>query len=107
MAPHSLDDLKKGFSLLESQVSSRKNELLARLAQKQSVAPEDESWLDNEANLIDEQLALDNLAKASDYNAALEQLTEPQRAAVGRMLSMVEGSKVVGGKRKRVSCHCL
>ncbi len=92
--------LRQGLAALEHQILSRKVALQARLAQKKLLSPEDEAWLDNTANLVDERFVINLLAKALDYNAALEQLSPQHKEAVNRVLKLVEAPSG-GQKRKR------
>ncbi|OAX33548.1 hypothetical protein K503DRAFT_786421 [Rhizopogon vinicolor AM-OR11-026] len=97
-----LDVLKKGLKVLKNQVKVRKETLQAQLAARKSISSQDESWLDHDANLVDEQQALEVLEDASDYVRGFERLDEAQKGAV-RNLREAAGDlgKVVGSKRKR------
>ena len=66
-----LDVLRKGLRILQTQVKVRKKEIQAQLAEKRSISSQEEKWLDNEANLMDEQQVLEALKKASDYERSL------------------------------------
>ena len=66
MALKPLDVLKKGLKLLQHRVKAKREEIQARLADKKSISSQEEKWLDNEANLVDEQQVLDTLEKASE-----------------------------------------
>ncbi|RPD82937.1 hypothetical protein L226DRAFT_529056 [Lentinus tigrinus ALCF2SS1-7] len=74
-----LTELRKALSLLEKQVASRKACLEASLAKKETLTPEDEAWLDHDANLVDERYALDVLSCAPNHDAALAELTLEQK----------------------------
>jgi hypothetical protein len=50
-----LDVLKKGLSKVTQSLKVRKDELNAKLAQKESISSSDEHWLDHEGNIIDDQ----------------------------------------------------
>jgi hypothetical protein len=106
MALKALDVLRNGLKKLEKQIGTRKKELETRLAEKKSISSQDEKWLDQEANLVDERQVLDALEKASDYERGLDRLDDKQKGLV-RKLREVAGdlAKVVGKKRKR-ACSC-
>ncbi|KAJ7831605.1 hypothetical protein B0H14DRAFT_3713286 [Mycena olivaceomarginata] len=55
MAPSPLEALKQGYEKLKKQVGRRKKALEDRLANKERIPDDDGEWLDNEANLVDEQ----------------------------------------------------
>lgn len=107
MTPKPIELLKKGLTILKNRVATRKASLLARLADSKSITSEDGRWLDGEANLVDEDVAIDKLAKASDFESTLSELSEPQQAAVARLRKIGEEAEGQGvtlsGKRKRTS----
>jgi hypothetical protein len=103
MALDSLDILKKGLKTLSEQVKARKVKLEAQLAEGNPISPEEEQWLDWEANLVDEERVLDSLEKASDYERAFESLDEGQKGTVKRLQQAAGAAKgIPGKKRKRV-----
>jgi hypothetical protein len=103
MAIKPLDILKKGLKTLRNQVKTKKEKLEARLAEKKSISSQDERWLDHDANLVDEQLVLEALENASDYERGLEQLDEEQKSVVRRLREVAgDLAKMVGKKRKRM-----
>ena len=93
MASHGLDSLREAFRRLESRTAARRKHLEARLAARQTISVEDEQWLDNEANLVEERHALDILTGASDVETGMRLLTENQKAAMKQLWDQpVEGS---------------
>jgi SOS response regulatory protein OraA/RecX len=80
-----LEVLKKGLKLLQKQVKTRKDKLQAQLAEKKTISPQDEEWLDQDANLVNEQKLLDDLEKASDYERGLDRLDKGQKTIVRRL----------------------
>jgi hypothetical protein len=102
MPPKPLEILKKGLGVLQSQFKSKKEQLQARLAEQKSISSQDERWLDNEANLVDEQQVLEVLEKASDYERGFGRLDNAQKGVV-RKLQEAAGDiiKAVEKKRKR------
>lgn len=77
-----LEVLKKGLKILQDQVKAKKEKLQAQLHVKKSISSLDENWLDNEANLVDEQQVLDTLENASDYERGCERLDETQKGVI-------------------------
>jgi hypothetical protein len=80
-----VDILRKGLLNLRKSVEERKTELQSRLADRRSISSEDERWLDGDANLVDEEQALHQLERASDYENSLSKLESPLRNAVDRL----------------------
>ena len=74
MALKPLEVLKKGLKVLKNQVKAQKETLQAQLAAKNSISPQDESWLDHDANFVDEEQVLEVLEDASDYERGFERL---------------------------------
>ena len=96
-----LDILKKGFSKFTTTIKARKDELNTKLARKETISSLDEHWLDNEANPVDEQCALDTLESASDYEQGVEQLDENGKAIVKKLREWAgDLPKEAGWKRK-------
>ncbi len=107
----SLELLKKGLSVLESQVKERSGRLKALLAANKPISSEDEQWLDCEANLVDELQVVEVLEQATDYQKALETLNDMQKSIVMKLREAGgEFPKLAGKKRKRVcpsfDCDC-
>jgi hypothetical protein len=80
-----LDILRKGLKSLENEVKAKRDHLLARLADQKSITSSEEHWLDNDANLIDEELILDALEKASDYEMGIARLDEKGKGIVTKL----------------------
>jgi hypothetical protein len=51
MSRKPLEVLKTGVSQLKAQIKTQKDELLAKLSNCEQISSDDETWLDNEANL--------------------------------------------------------
>ncbi|KAF7347008.1 DDE-domain-containing protein [Mycena venus] len=108
MAPTPLEVLKKGFTTLKSHVNKRKKALEDRLRRNERIDDADAEWLDDQANLVDEQRALQDLENASDYERGVSRLSSAGEAAVRRMTEFAQGIKtsvpaikVIGAKRKK------
>ena len=61
MSENPIQVLQKGLRKLKDSVKSRKNNLLTRLNRKEKISDEDEEWLDNTGNLVDEECVVDLL----------------------------------------------
>ena len=59
MSKNPLDMLKKGLSKLKDSIKERKGNLLACLNRKEKISDEDEEWLDNASNVVDEEAVVD------------------------------------------------
>jgi len=104
MTPKPLDVLKKGLKLLQCRFKARREKIQAQLAEKKPISPQDEEWLDGEANLTDEQQILEALEEASDYEEAFGRLNEVQKGVVKKLQEVAAGlTKTAGKKRKRES----
>ena len=62
-----LDILKKGLAKLTASVRAWKDTLKAKLAKREPISLSEELWLNNEANIVDEECVLEALESASDY----------------------------------------
>ena len=104
MALKALDVLKKGLNTLEKQFKTRKEKLLATLAEKKRISPQDEEWLNDEANLVNEWRVIDALESASDYERGFQRLDDAQKGLVHKLREIAgDVAKVVGKKQKRAS----
>ena len=101
MSQKPLELLKSGLVKLKKQVATHKNDLLSRLAKKEDVSTEDEQWLDHKANLVDEEIIVDLLENASDYEHGLEWLNSQQKTLVEKIKDLAKGIKVQSKKRSR------
>ena len=101
-----LDILKKGLDKYSKNIKHRKDEINAKLAQRETISSSNEQWLDNEGNIINEQCVMDALEFASDYEMAVGQLDEVGKAVVQRLREWAgDLPKVAGNKRKCKSLY--
>jgi chaperonin cofactor prefoldin len=110
MSENPLHVLRKGLVKLHDSIKGRKDNLLACLNRKEKISDEDEQWLDNAGNLVDEEIVVDLLDNASDYEHGLTRLTSQQKALVEKLKELGEVNKAMlpGKKRKHTCCHiCL
>jgi hypothetical protein len=77
--------LKKGLSKLEKCIDGKRRNIAARIARKEKIMEEEEQWLDNEGNVVDETLVVEKMERASDYECALEGLDTKEKAIVERL----------------------
>ena len=105
MAKKPLDVLKSGLRKLQSQFQQKRDNLLARLARKEKLSPEEEEWLDHEANLVDEEALVDTLDKASDYERKLSMLDMNKQSLVQKLMGYgvekADVNRIPGKKRAR------
>ncbi|KAK0477074.1 hypothetical protein IW261DRAFT_1421279 [Armillaria novae-zelandiae] len=101
MSKKPLDVLKNGLAKLEEQVKAWKNDILDCLANKQPVCDDDEHWLDNEANLVEEVMILDLLDQASDYERGVKHLNSQQKSLVEKLKGLGSGIKNLVSSKKR------
>ena len=94
-----LDILKNAFSKLKKSTETRRKALLARLSKKEKLSVNDETWLDNTGNLVDEECIIEALDAASDFERGVERLSDNGKAALSR-LRQAAGDNV-SKKRKR------
>ena len=99
MAPSPLEALKQGYEKLKKQFGHRKKVLEECLANQEWIPDDAEEWLDNEANLVDEQRVLEDLEAASDYEHGVSRLDMKRKAAWARMQELAGGCEGI--------CHCL
>jgi hypothetical protein len=100
MSKNPLHVLKKGLAKLTDSIKARKDNLLARINGKERISDEDEEWLDNAGNLVDEEAVVDLLENASDYEHGLTQLTSQQKSLVDKLKELGGEVKQAGNKRK-------
>lgn len=110
MSKNPLHTLRKGLAKLKDSVEARRDNLLACLNRKERISDEDEEWLDNAGNLVDEEAIVDLLERASDYQTGFAQLTLQQKSLVKKLKELSgdihEAVLPPAIKRKRKSkCH--
>ena len=101
MSKKTLKLLKAGLVKLKKQVATHKNVLISRLAKKEDIPDEDEQWLDHEANLVDEEIIVDLLKNASDYERGLERLNSQQKTLVEKIADLAGGIKDLQNKKRK------
>ena len=89
-------NLRKQYSL-----QVRKDELNGKLAWKETISSSDEHWLDNKANIIDEQQILEALESASDYERGFEKLDDKGKAIVKKLRQWGGDLVKVTGKKQK------
>jgi hypothetical protein len=75
-----LDILKKGLKKLQEHTEKRKNDILAKQKSTADLTPEEEHFLDHEANLVDEDRVVQELDDVSDYEQGVERLNEKDKS---------------------------
>jgi hypothetical protein len=103
-----LDSLKKGLTALKKQVNERHNQIVSCISAGKPISAEEEEWLDNGGNLVEEVYVIDTLKKALDYERAYNGLEDRYKAAALQLLKLANGgAQVAGKKRKRSSVIVL
>jgi hypothetical protein len=87
----SIEDLEAAFARIKASNQRRANLLQARLADGQTISPEDEEWLDGAGNImmVDESALIEHLRAADDLEAALLQLSDIQQEALSRLKAIL------------------
>src|ERR1700744_677460 len=77
--------LKHGFELLESEITSRRNDLQAKLKQGKSIPDEDERWLDKDTKTVDKNCVVNILRDATNFEEAMRLLSMGDQSIVRRL----------------------
>jgi len=93
--------LKSALLKLKKSTEKCRKALLDRLAKKEKLSDVDETWLDNNGNLVDEECVIETLDAASDFERGVERLSDNGKAALG-WLQQAAGDNV-SKKRKHAS----
>jgi hypothetical protein len=107
ISKNSLDVLKSGLTKLKNLAKTKKDDLLACLHRKEKILTEEEEWLDDAANPVDEEAIIELLENASDYEHSLTRLNSWQQVLVDKLKELSGGIKKValtGNKRKSIGC---
>jgi len=103
-----LDILREGLSKLKARDKKRREMITVALAAQQPVSPDDEDWLDNAGNNVDEELLIHELEASSDIEQAVKRLGENQKGLVARLKELATGVAItVSKKRKSTKHNCL
>ncbi|KAK2465181.1 hypothetical protein APHAL10511_002812, partial [Amanita phalloides] len=101
MKPNPINLLKAGLAKLKNQVRIKKDDILAHLHNHEKILPEEEEWLDNDANPFDKDTVVNMMETASDYDQMLTQLTSQQRHLVDKLTELGGGLKKAPLAKKR------
>ncbi|KAJ6491614.1 hypothetical protein C8R47DRAFT_1044693 [Mycena vitilis] len=104
--PPTLETLKKGYVALQAKIQKRKDDLKERLQKEERIDPADADWLDQDANLVDEEAVIEKLEKAPDGFACLDAnemgLVEALKDLAGGE-SRHKAPELVSNKRQRLA----
>ncbi|KIK92072.1 hypothetical protein PAXRUDRAFT_71509, partial [Paxillus rubicundulus Ve08.2h10] len=95
-----VDILKKGLQKLRDQTHDRKVRLEAELKANRPISEVDEEWLDHTRNLVDEERVVEELDKASDYEAVFEKLNQQEKSIVQKLMELA-GRQAIACSKKR------
>ena len=101
--PSPVDVLQKGLKKLEDQHRERKEKLLATLKAKRTISEEDQDWLDDAANLVDEERVVEALESAADYKSAVHALNTRDQAIFDKLTMLASGGG--GGYGTKWKCE--
>ncbi|KAG6858779.1 hypothetical protein C0995_013989, partial [Termitomyces sp. Mi166 len=111
MPPKPLETLKAGLASLKQHIKVQKDALLQRINAKETVSEVDKHWLDNDANLVDEEKVLELPETASDYECGLQRLNSQQKTLVEKLKELGGGPdkprKVVPQAQKKAPIPVL
>ena len=100
-----LKGLENGLKLLKNQMKERKDVIVAKLNWKEKVSSDNEKWLDNEGNTVDEDRVADVLKRAHTPERILNEMDAADKEVM-RKLRKLGGDipKLAGNQHK---CKCL
>ena len=96
-----LQDLLAQFGSQSSVESATKKRRLLTQKKNKQISDSDATWLDEEANTVDEQAVIDKLETASDYEHGIAKFSAKEQAAFERLKLFADESKKPSVKRKR------
>jgi hypothetical protein len=96
-----LETIKKGLNILKEQIHEWKSKLKADLQVKKKLSEEDEQWLDNEGNLVDEEHVVDLLERASDYERGLACLDSNDKIVIQKLQDLAKACSKEPGKKHK------
>jgi hypothetical protein len=107
-----LATLKKGLSVLKDTIKKRRDGLLERLKNNDKLTVDEDTWLDQDANLVEEDAVIDKPENASDYERGFSHLNSKELGLIETLNGLAEGldqkvSAMVGNKRKSAFLCCL
>ncbi|KAJ7485821.1 hypothetical protein FB451DRAFT_1169053 [Mycena latifolia] len=95
-----LEVLHKGRASLKENFKKRRDELAQRLKKEEKISEADEAWLDNDANHVNEDVLIDTLKNASDYECGLSHLDLKQKGLVQKLQELQEAWLMTQGSEK-------
>lgn len=96
--PHlvSLVTLRIGLQKLTDATREKKEAIQRRLSRSEKISREEEDWLDNEANHVDEQALVHALQEAPSYDAAFNKLSPTQYEMVQKLEKLaIDGTRTL------------
>ncbi|KAK0472397.1 hypothetical protein IW261DRAFT_1424439 [Armillaria novae-zelandiae] len=100
MASPTLSDLQKALQSWKAATEAKRVDIADRLAHGRPVSGEEEAWLDENGNFVEEDVVLEKLQSASNISAALKDLNTSQRHAYDQLQNKVQDLKRLSAKRK-------
>jgi aspartate oxidase len=100
-----LKGLEKGLKLLKNHIKEHKNVIIAKLNQKEKVSSDEEIWLDNKGNTVDEDRVVDVLKRAHTPKRVLNEMDAAGKEVVRKLQEL--GGDIPKLARNRHKCKCL
>ncbi|KAK0191679.1 hypothetical protein F5146DRAFT_1001458 [Armillaria mellea] len=98
-----LVQLCKALKHLQDETDKKRRDISAWLAQRKAVSEEEEPWLDQSGNLVDEVVLIEGLTAAPDLNEAVQNLDEHQEIVYACLMGKIQ--PLVSKKRKSWTIH--
>ena len=93
-----LDAAKQGFLRLKERIEPRLRHIKKKREDKEPLTQSEDEWVDGEGNIVDEEILVDELDRASDPDRAAAKLDERQAHTLKRLLSVGNGSGSGGAR---------
>lgn len=104
MPKNPLDMLKSGLTNPKNLMKTKKDDLLACLHRREKISVNEEEWLDNATNPVDEEAVVVLLKNASDYEHRLTRLNLQEKSLVEKLKELSKKVVLAGKKRKSTRC---
>jgi hypothetical protein len=102
-----LKGLEKGLKLFENRIKERKDVIIAKLNRKEKVSSDEEVWLDNEGNTVDEDRVVYALKRAHTPEMVLNEMDAADKEVVRRLQELGGDIPKLAGNRRKRKCHVV
>ena len=97
----SLPQLKAGLALLKKEAKAEKTQLEERLKCCEKLTNEEEKWLDNTGNYVDEERLIADLEGAAVFSEAFSKLSKEQKACFHMLVAKASSTHPKAQKKKK------